>query len=108
MFFRALSLKYGLQMFVQIFRQASFQSFFDGKVFKLGMDPQDFVIVAVVIVFVFVISLLKERGCNVRGSLMEKNMAVRSLVTVLMIAFIILFGAYGTGYVPVDPIYANF
>ena len=39
---------------------------------------------------------------------MEKNMAVRSLVTVLMIAFIILFGAYGTGYVPVDPIYANF
>ena len=108
MFFRALSLKYGLQMFVQIFRQASLQSFFDGKVFKLGMDPQDFVIVAVVIVFVFVISLLKERGCNVRGSLMEKNMAVRSLVTVLMIAFIILFGAYGTGYVPVDPIYANF
>ena len=108
MFFRALSLKYGLQMFAQMFRQASVKSFVDGTALKLGMDLPDYIIVAVVIAFVFVISLLKERGCNVRGRLMEKNMLVRSLVTVLLISFIVLFGAYGAGYVPVDPIYANF
>ena len=108
MFFRALSLRHGLQMFAQMFRQASLKSFVDGTALKLGMDLPDYIIVAVVITFVFVISLLKERGHNVRDGLMAKNMAVRSLITVLLISFIVLFGAYGAGYVPVDPIYANF
>lgn len=108
MFFRALSLKYGLLMFAQIFTKASLKGLTDGTALKLGMDGQDYIITAVVIGFVFVVSLLRERGYNVRDHLMAKNMAVRSLVTVLMISFIILFGAYGTGYVPVDPIYANF
>jgi hypothetical protein len=39
---------------------------------------------------------------------MAKNLFVRSMVTVGLAAFLILFGAYGAGYVPVDPIYANF
>ena len=108
MFFRALSLKYGLKMFVQIFRQASLKSFLDGTIFQIEMDLQDYVIVGIVIVFVFVISLLREKEYNVRDHLMAKNMLVRSLVTVLLITFIVLFGAYGAGYVPVDPIYANF
>ena len=60
------------------------------------------------IVFVFVISLLKERGCQVREQLYRRPVIVRALVTALLISLVLLFGAYGTGYVPVDPIYANF
>ena len=108
MFFRALSLKYGLLMFARMIRQASLQSFVDGTWLKLGMDLQDYVIVALTVLFVFVISLLKERGCNVRGSLYAKPVIVRALITGLMVTLILLFGAYGAGYVPVDPIYANF
>lgn len=108
MFFRALSLKYGLQMFAQMIRQASIQSFMDGTALKVEMDLPDYIIVAAVLAGVFTVSLLKERGYNVRDHLMSKNMVVRSIVTALLISFIILFGAYGAGYVPVDPIYANF
>ena len=108
MFFRALSLKWGLQMFVQMFRQASVKSFADGTFLKLEMDIADYVAVAAVIIFVLIISILKEKGCDVRTRLMEHNMLVRSLTAVLLIGCIVLFGAYGTGYVPVNPIYANF
>ena len=108
MFFRALSLKHGLQMFVRIFRRASLRSFIDGTALKLGMDLQDYVIVLAVLVFVFVISLLKEKEVNVRQKLYEKPVPVRALITAVFVCLIVLFGAYGAGYVPVDPIYANF
>ena len=108
MFFRALSLKHGLQMFVRIFRHASLRSFVDGTALKLGMDLQDYLVILVVIAFVFVISLLKERDVDVRQKLYEKPVLVRALITALFVSLIVLFGAYGAGYVPVDPIYANF
>ena len=34
--------------------------------------------------------------------------AVRWTVFYALILFIIVFGAYGKGYIPVDPMYANF
>ena len=108
MFFRALSLKHGLEMFMIMIRHASVRSFADGTWLKLGMDLQDYLIVAAMIVFVFVISLLKERGCQVREQLYRRPVIVRALVTAMLISLVLLFGAYGTGYVPVDPIYANF
>ncbi len=108
MFFRALSLKHGLQMFMKLFNDTLFRSFSRGRALKLGMDIQDYIIVGAVIIFVFVISLLQERGYNVRDHLMKKNLVIRSLVTVILLGCIVLFGAYGAGYVPVDPIYANF
>lgn len=108
MFFRALSLKCGLQMFVQLFARASLRCLTDGTALSLGMDLQDYLITGVAIVFVLVIGILREREYDIRSRLMEKNMVIRSLVTVSLIVFIIVFGAYGEGYVPVDPIYANF
>ena len=108
MFFRALSLKHGLQMFAMMVRNASLRSFTDGTALKLGMDLQDYIVVAVMLVMVFIISLLRERGVRIRERLYEKPVLVRALVTAALISLILLFGAYGAGYVPVDPIYANF
>ena len=95
-------------MFAMMVRNASLRSFTDGTALKLGMDLQDYIVVAVTLVMVFIISLLRERGVRIRERLYEKPVLVRTLVTAALISLILLFGAYGAGYVPVDPIYANF
>ena len=57
---------------------------------------------------VFVVSLLNERDIRVRDTLSKKPVAVRWAVLYALIFYLIIFGAYGKGYVPVDPMYANF
>ena len=74
----------------------------------LGVDIQDLIIVGDTLQIVFVISILNEKGIQVRASLQKRNVVVRWAVLYALILYIIVFGAYGTGYIPVDPIYANF
>ena len=74
----------------------------------LSIDPMDFLIVGVTLVIVFVVSLLNERGIIVRDALGKKHIALRWAVLYALIFYIIIFGAYGKGYIPVNPMYANF
>ena len=52
--------------------------------------------------------ILKEKGINVRELIAKQNIFVRWTLYYLLIIAIVIFGAYGFGYAPVDPIYANF
>ena len=63
---------------------------------------------AFMIAFIFVISVLNEKGICVRGAIAKRNVVIRWAAVYALIMFIIIFGAYGKGYVAVDPIYANF
>ena len=80
----------------------------DGSLFTLGMDIFDYYIIIVSVIMIFVISLLQEKGINLRQSLQKKNLAVQFTAVYALIMFIVIFGAYGQGYIPVDPIYAGF
>ncbi len=71
-------------------------------------DIWDLVIVGVTVVIVFVVSLLQERGVKIRESLSKRPTVLRWCVWYALILFIVIFGAYGAGYTPVDPMYANF
>ena len=53
-------------------------------------------------------SILQEKGINVNERLYAKNVVVRRSVIYSLILYIVIFGAYGAGYVPVDPMYAGF
>lgn len=108
LFFRANGLKAGLFMFKQILTDFHFTTVNDALLLKLGVDRLDLVISGVTLVIVFVISLLNEKGIAVRQSLQKRNVVLRWAVLYALILYIIIFGAYGAGYVPVDPIYANF
>lgn len=54
-----------------------------------------YLIVGVTLLIVFVVSILNEKGINVREKLKTKNIALRWCVWYALILFIIIFGAYG-------------
>lgn len=108
LFFRAEGLKDGLAMFGKMVTDFSFSTLDSTLMDKLKIDVQDIIIVAVALVIIFVISVLNEKGINIRLSLKKKNIIIRWGLLYALIMFIVIFGAYGKGYVPVDPIYANF
>ena len=73
-----------------------------------GCDVLDLLITAVAVCVVLVVSILQETGVEIRDSLNRKPTALRWAVWYALILFILIFGAYGVGYIPVDPMYANF
>jgi hypothetical protein len=44
----------------------------------------------------------------VRELISKRPIAVRWIIYIAFVMFIIIFGAYGSGYAAVDPIYAQF
>ncbi len=108
MFFRANGLRAGMSMFKNMITNFSLASFSDGTILTLGMDAQDFMIVGITVAIVMVISILKEKDVSVREGIAKRNLVLRWSIYYALIIFIVIFGAYGRGYVPVDPIYANF
>lgn len=110
LFFRAHGLRAGMQMFRQMVTRFSFESLIpDAELLsKLGVDVQDLLIVGVTVLLVFVIGLLREKGVDIRGELFRKPTAIRWTVFYALIMYIVIFGAYGEGYAPVDPLYAQY
>ena len=108
LFFRAEGLGAGLAMFFRMVSDFRFTTVSVELLKSMSIDPMDFLIVGVTLMIVFVVSLMNERGIIVRNALQKRHTAIRWAVLYALIFYIIIFGAYGKGYVPVDPMYANF
>lgn len=108
LFFRAHGLRAGLFMFFNIIWGFSLSSFGDGTVFNVGMDKKDFLIAFIGVLIVLVNSIMKEKGTRPRKWLADRPVVFRWALCYGLILFVVIFGAYGAGYVPLDPIYANF
>lgn len=108
LFFRANGLRAGLYMFKTMLTDMSFTSINDELLLKLGVDRYDLLIVVITLLIVFAVSLANEKGYSVRETLAKKNIMVRWAVLYALVLFIVVFGAYGIGYTPVDPMYAQF
>ena len=106
--FRKNGFQAGFALFKRIFTQFSFTGLDARTLYKLGIDWHDLCIVGVTLLIVFVVSLIQEKGIVVRDALAKKNIAVRWGILYALILYIIIFGAYGFGYIPVDPMYAHF
>lgn len=74
----------------------------------LGMDKQDFLIVAVGAAVMLIISILQEKGIRVRDSLARQKLPVRWCAYAALVMAVVIFGAYGPGYDAVDFIYGQF
>ncbi len=108
LFFRAETLTAGFAMFSKIFTDFELTTLQDGTLFSFGMDEHDFVIILVMLCVIFVIGYIRDKGISIREKLAEKHLAIQFVVFYALILCIVIFGAYGSNYLPVDPIYANF
>lgn len=108
LFFRAEGFRNGAAMFKKMITDFSFSGFNGDMLVNLGVDALDLIIAAVTVGIVFIVSVLNEKGITVRRELKGKNIVLRWTVLIGLILYIVIFGAYGPGYVPVDPMYANF
>ena len=105
MFFRADTVTQGIEMFKGIITRFKING---SELLSLGLDIYDYIILLLAIIFIFVISLLREKNIDVREKLSKKKTWVRWAILYAFILSIFIFGAYGPGYEPVDPIYADF
>ena len=108
LFFRGNGLKCGLLMFKKMISNFSFSTINAELLVKCNIDIYDFMIIGFVLIIVFVVSLLNEKGIMIRSSLASKNLVLRWAVYYALIMIIVIFGAYGPGYIPVDPLYAQY
>ncbi|MCR4627986.1 MAG: MBOAT family protein [Clostridium sp.] len=108
LFFRAETLRGGLQMFKVMITQFSVPTLEKLERLNAGIDRCDFMVVGIVLLIVLSISILNERGVFLRQILAEQNVLIRWAVLDAAILSIVIFGAYGSGYAPVDPMYAKF
>lgn len=108
LFFRAPTIKSGFAMLTKIFTDFNFKGLKNGEILSLGLDIKDYILLIITVILLFIIGLIKEKGINIREKISEKNIVFRWTIYFLLIFIIIIFGAYGPGYDPVDPIYADF
>ncbi|MBQ3408698.1 MAG: MBOAT family protein [Clostridia bacterium] len=108
LFFRANGLKAGFEMFKIMILKFSFKNIYNGELLNLGIDIKDFAIVIIFTIIMFIISILKEKDFDIRAKIANRNIVLRWMIYLILIISVIIFGAYGVGYIPVDPMYANY
>lgn len=106
MFFRAESVSDGFNMLGRMFGKLFVIS--KNEFYRFGLDMHDVALIIVGLLVVLFISILKEKNINVRDEISKKHIVIRWLIYYLLILSIIILGAYGSSYAPVDPIYADF
>ncbi len=108
LFFRANGLQAGIESFRKIISDFSFSTILDKSFLSFGMDLHDLVIVFISLLIILTVSVFHERGVSILKWTSGKNLLIRVGLIDCLILYIIVFGAYGRGYLPVDPIYAGF
>ena len=69
----------------------SFAQLTDGTLLNLGLTMNDFRILGIAAVMLFIVSLMQEKGIRVRDWLQEKPLALRWLLLYILLFFTIFF-----------------
>ena len=108
LFFRAEGFLAGCAMFGKMLTQFTLRGLNAKTLSALGVDVYDLVIVFVTLVIVLAVSILQEKGLRVRDLILRQPTPLRWGVVYALLFFIVIFGAYGTNYTPVNPLYAQY
>lgn len=103
--FNSTTINQAFNMIKKIFTNFNFNS---KELFSLGLDLPDYFILIISLIVILIVSIKKEKNINLRDQLAKKNIVVRWIILYILIFSILIFGAFGPGYQPVDPMYADF
>ncbi|MBR3327670.1 MAG: MBOAT family protein [Atopobiaceae bacterium] len=106
--FRSASASDAVAIMGRIATNFSLEGITNGSMLVKGVEVADFAIAALFMVGVFVLDALAERGTSWLDWAVSRNTLGRCALWVALLAIVVIFGAYGYGYVPVDPMYAQY
>lgn len=108
LFFRADGFRIALDMLKKMITDFDLTRIAEFPLKELHIEIQGLVLVGVCLVVVLIVGILKEKNYSIRETLGKYPIVLRWSIYYLLIFSIIIFGAYGTGYIPVDPMYASY
>ena len=100
--FRATRLHIAIKMFFSIFTGFTTSVLKDNFLLKLGIEKLDMYVLLLGVVILFIVGLLQEKGHSLRQEIANRNIIIRWSIYLASIIVVIMLGAYGTGYNPVD------
>ena len=106
--FRADSVAHAWRLLISIVTNPNLKALLPGHGNGLELDMGDYVILVLGTGIIFLVSLLQEKGVDIRARISRLPFVVKFIAFILAAFVIIVFGAYGDGYGVVDLIYANF
>lgn len=108
MFFRANGLKAGLEMLGILLHNFTLASLNMETLMGIALGPGNIRATIATMLVVLAVGISKERGHDLSSYFASRGSVVRWGVLVALLMAIVIFGAYGVGYVPVYPMYAEF
>ena len=86
------------RMWGSMFTNFNWGSCFSGDILNIGLDIKDYIIIAVAVALIFTVTKLSSKR-DLREWLLGKTVLSWAL-SCAMVIVILLFGVYGTGYIP--------
>ena len=89
------------------FKHFRLYTLWDESLYTYGLDRYNFNLAILLIVLIWGVSMLQEK-MNIRDEIAKQNLIFRWMLYLLLIAGIIIFGVYGTGYDASSFVYGKF
>lgn len=108
-FFRIDNFSDGLFFIKRLFTKINLWAIFDGSLFTLGLDAKDITILIIGLIIVFLADkVLFRTKKTIDLFIEEQTLLFQIMCTVGLVVAIVLFGAYGEGYIENQFIYFQF
>lgn len=106
-FFKAEGTRQSVQIIKRMFSTFNIWIFFDGSIYKLGLDEKNFQLALICMIIVFFVDYIQGK-MDIKTKLAEQNLLFRWSVYFVAIFSVIILGIYGIGYSAGNFIYAQF
>lgn len=106
--FRSTNISTAFAIGKSMFDFSSFGEVLNGKIFSLGLDMGEFIILILSIAIMLIVDYLQEKNHHIREEISEKNVFIRWSIYYIGIFSIVIFGIYGKDYNPSSFIYGQF